>query len=212
MMVDKITWFGQASVRIKTNGKTIYIDPYMIKNQDNADIVLITHSHSDHLSISDISKVVSDDTTFIAPQDCVQKIENKFNKTVIVLEPGQSTEIGQILIQAVPAYNVVKTQFHSKEKKWVGYILTIDGKRIYHAGDTERIPEMKDYNPDIAMIPIGQTYTMDSVKQAADAALDLNAEATIPIHYGIYEGTAADAQKFKNILAGKLKVIIKDHE
>ncbi|MCK4836639.1 MAG: MBL fold metallo-hydrolase, partial [Candidatus Aminicenantes bacterium] len=99
-----------------------------------------------------------------------------------------------------------------KENQWVGYILTIDGIRIYHAGDTERIPEMKNFSCDIALLPLGQTYTMNSVKEAAEAAIDVKAKIAIPIHYGLYEGKTQDAVEFQNILKDKIKVIIKEKE
>jgi L-ascorbate metabolism protein UlaG (beta-lactamase superfamily) len=90
----------------------------------------------------------------------------------------------------------------------VGYIVEIDGVKVYHAGDTERIPEMKNIDCDIALLPLGQTYTMNSVEEAAEAALDTGAEVAIPIHYGMYEGTKEDAEKFKELLDGKMKVVI----
>ena len=211
-MVEKIHWLGQATVKINAEDRVIYFDPYQIKKSDKADIILITHSHSDHFSISDISKLTTVNTVFVAPKDCVKDLEKMGKNKIIVLEPGMNTTIKGILIETVPAYNVVKTKFHPKANKWLGYILTINGIKIYHAGDTEKIPEMKDFNCDIAMLPLGQTYTMNSVKEAAEAALDVNAKIAIPIHYGLYEGTDEDAEKFKEILKDKIDVIIKKRE
>jgi L-ascorbate metabolism protein UlaG (beta-lactamase superfamily) len=211
-MVEKIHWLGQAAVKIDTGSQTIYFDPHKIKKTDKADIILITHSHSDHFSIPDISKITTKSTVFVAPKDCVKDLGEMGKNKVMVLEPGMNTTIGDILIEAVPAYNVVKTKYHPKENKWLGYILTINGVRIYHAGDTEKIPEMKDFTCDIAMLPLGQTYTMNSVKEATEAAMDVQAKIAIPIHYGIYEGTEADAKEFKKLLQGKVDVIIKKQE
>jgi L-ascorbate metabolism protein UlaG (beta-lactamase superfamily) len=112
----------------------------------------------------------------------------------------------------VPAYNVVKTNYHPKGNKWVGYILTIDGVKIYHAGDTERIPEMQEFTCDIVMLPLGQTYTMNSVEEAAEATLDVQAKIAIPIHYGMYEGTVEDAKKFQELLKNKVQVVIQTQE
>jgi L-ascorbate metabolism protein UlaG (beta-lactamase superfamily) len=120
--------------------------------------------------------------------------------------------IDGILIEAVPAYNIVKTNFHPKANNWVGYILTIDKIRIYHTGDTERIPEMKNMACDIILLPLGQTYTMNSVEEAAEATLDVKAKIAIPIHFGLYEGKAEDAQKFQALLKVKVKVIIKQKQ
>ena len=211
-MVENIHWLGQAAVKLVAGGKVIYIDPYQISDKDKADIILISHSHRDHFSTNDISKIHKENTVFIAPKDCKKTIGNLFKKEVTVLEPGMNRKVGDIVIEAVPAYNVIKTHYHPKKNRWVGYILTIDGVRMYHAGDTERIPEMKDFSCDIAMLPLGQTYTMNSVKEATEAALDVKAKIAIPIHYGMYEGTAEDAENFKKILKDKVKVIIKEKE
>lgn len=209
-MLKNVHWLGkQASVKIKAGKKIVYIDPYQIMEKTNdADIILVTHSHQDHLSPGDIKKVTKEDTVFIAPQSCVSSIETEFNTKVIVSEPGMSTSADEIQIKAVPAYNVVKTNFHPKENKWVGYVLTIGGVRIYHAGDTERIPEMKEFTCDIVMLPLGQSYTMNSVEEAAEAVLDVQAKIAIPIHYGMYEGTAEDAKKFQELLKDKVQVVI----
>ncbi|MBM3437493.1 MAG: MBL fold metallo-hydrolase, partial [Bacteroidetes bacterium] len=116
---------------------------------------------------------------------------------------------GNIPFEAVPAYNVVKTKFHPKSNKWLGYILELEGKKIYLAGDTERIPEMKAIACDIALLPLGQTYTMNSVEDAAEAAKDVKAGIVIPIHYGLYEGTQADSARLKKLLEGFAEVILK---
>jgi L-ascorbate metabolism protein UlaG (beta-lactamase superfamily) len=211
-MVDNIHWFGQAAIKIDAQGKVIYIDPYRIKKNDRADIILITHEHQDHLSKADISKIVNENTILAAPETCKNAVQNVAPGKVVLLKPGMSDTIDGIQVEAVPAYNIKKTNFHPKSNQWLGYILTINGVRIYHAGDTERVPEMKNFNCDIALLPLGQTYTMNSVKDAAESALDVKAKIAIPIHYGLYEGAAEDAKTFKNILAGKIDVILMKEE
>jgi L-ascorbate metabolism protein UlaG (beta-lactamase superfamily) len=84
----------------------------------------------------------------------------------------------------------------------------MSGRRVWHAGDTERIPEMKTFNADIALVPLGQTYTMGSVQEAAEAVLDSGASIAIPIHYGMYEGSSSDADTFATLLAGRVRVEI----
>ena len=211
-MVNNIHWLGQAAVKIAAAGKVIYIDPYQIEKEDQADIILITHGHSDHLSPGDIKKIITDNSIIIAPDNCMGKLEDFDVRETKSIQPGQSFSVGDINISAVPAYNVVKTNFHPKSNNWVGYIVTVEGIKIYHAGDTERIPEMKDIECDIAMLPLGQTYTMNSVKEAADAAIDVKASIAIPIHYGLYEGKEDDAIEFKKLLEGKVDVVIKPAE
>ncbi len=207
-MVENLHWLGQAAFKISLGDKTIYIDPYRIKNKDKADIILISHEHSDHLSIQDIKKIIYDNTILIAPQTCENALKDIFVKKTILLTSGKDVKVDDINIEAVPAYNIKKTNFHPKENQWLGYILTINDVRIYHAGDTERIPEMKNINCDIALLPLGQTYTMNSVKEAAEVALDVKAKIAIPMHYGLYEATQEDATTFKNILKDKIKVIL----
>jgi len=208
-MVKNIHWMGQAAVKVDAGNKVIYFDPYQIKEQDKADIILISHSHGDHLSKGDISKVTTENTVIIAPKSCESDLSSVKKAKLLLSEPGFKETVGGITIEAVPAYNVDKTNFHPKANNWVGYIITVDGVRIYHAGDTERIPEMKNFSCDIAMLPLGQTYTMNSVEDAAKAALDVKAKIAIPIHYAMYEGTKADAEKFKALLEGKVAVVIK---
>ena len=211
-MTDNIHWLGQAAVKITALDQTIYIDPFQIEEKDPADIILITHSHGDHLSPGDIKKISHSNTTIIAPRECLAKVEDIPSGKTMASAPGFRSQAGEISIEAVPAYNIKKTNFHPRENQWVGYILTINGVRIYHAGDTERIPEMKNIRCDVALLPLGQTYTMNSVQEAAEAALDVKASVAIPIHYGTYEGTTQDADQFKTLLAGKIKVIIKERE
>ena len=207
-MVSNIHWIKQAGFRIEGLHYKIYTDPIGITTRDTADIILISHPHGDHFSPADIDKLTGSKTIIIAPEDC------NYTGTYaerIVLKPGEEyNAFGSITIKAVPAYNVTKTQFHPKSNNWVGYVITIDGVTIYHAGDTERIPEMKDINCDIAMLPLGQTYTMNSVEDAAESAKDVKASVAIPMHFGYAEGTATDAQTFKTLLGGIMQVVIKE--
>jgi L-ascorbate metabolism protein UlaG (beta-lactamase superfamily) len=211
-MVEKMHWLGQATVKIEADNKVIYFDPLQIKKAEQADVILITYAHQDHFSPNDLEKLVTEKTVLIAPKDVAAKLGEKFKNEVIIAEPGMSTKVGDMQIEVIPAYNVVKTKFHPKDNKWVGYVVTIDGVRIYHAGDTERIPEMKDLTCDIVLLPLGQTYTMNNVQEAADAALDVKAKIAIPIHYGLYEGKTEDATEFSKLLKDKVSVIIKPKE
>ncbi len=208
-MVKNISWFDQASIKINTGQQVVYIDPVYLeppKGQSlkKADIILITHQHGDHFSEKDISKIITTKTKIIAPKGCNERIRGSFSRDLTKFSiPGMNTTIEGVKIEAVPAYNIKKNQFHPKSNQWVGYIITVNGIKIYHAGDTERIPEMKDFICDIALLPLGQTYTMNSVEDAAQSALDVKASMAIPMHYGMYEGTEADANKFVSLLKGK---------
>ena len=208
LFIQNIHWFGQSAVKINANDKTIYIDPYRIQKTDSADIILITHDHKDHLDPSSIAKILTSKTTIAAPASCKENIQKLGSKKVVYFAPREEKKIDNILIESVPAYNIKKKRFHPKKNNWLGYIITIDGIRIYHAGDTERIPEMKKLQCDIVFMPLGQTYTMNSVGEAANAVLDVGASIAIPIHYGLYEGNGDDAIEFQKLLNGKVKVII----
>jgi L-ascorbate metabolism protein UlaG (beta-lactamase superfamily) len=209
-LIERIDWLGQATFRIAAEDALMYIDPYQIAEEDEADIVLITHSHGDHCSPNDLAQVVGSETIVVAPQDCAQAIAPLNPAEHRVLAPGMSTEIDTITIDAVPAYNIVKTQFHPKRNQWVGYIITVDGVRLYHAGDTEHIPEMDEIECDVALLPLGQTYTMSGIEEAAEAARAIGAEVVIPMHYGTYEGSVDDATAFRNLLEDEVQVIIKE--
>ncbi len=206
--IQNIHKFAQSSIKIDAVDKIIYIDPYRIQKTDSADIILITHDHKDHLDPSSIAKILTSKTTIVAPASCKKNIQKLGSKKVVYFTPREEKKIDNVIIESVPAYNIKKKRFHPKKNNWLGYIITIDGIRIYHAGDTERIPEMKKFQCDIAFMPLGQTYTMNSVKEAAEAVLDVKAKIAIPIHFGLYEGSIDDAIKFQKLLNGKVKVII----
>ncbi|HJX05646.1 MAG TPA: MBL fold metallo-hydrolase, partial [Candidatus Nanoarchaeia archaeon] len=151
-----IELLSHASVRIR-NKKIIYIDPFeLIGDHDlpKADIVLITHSHYDHCSPRDVDKIINENTIIITVADAMSKLNHLNVKGIVLIEPGKSIKVNDEKITAVPAYNVNK-QFHPKENDWVGFIVEMNGVRIYHAGDTDLIPEMKDIDVDIAMLPVG---------------------------------------------------------
>lgn len=206
-VADSLVWYGQSTFQTAAFGPSIYFDPRVLPNgTSQADIIFITHSHDDHLVSDTLKKISTAKTVIVAPRDCNSKLRWVDKAEVINLLPGESRDIQGVHVEAVPAYNRTKTKFHPKSNKWVGYVVSGDGVSIYHAGDTERIPEMQAIDCDIALLPLGQTYTMNSVQDAADAALDVKAEIAIPMHYGTGEGTRDDASKFSELLAGKMEV------
>lgn len=209
-MADNMHWIAQSCFRINAGPFKIYTDPLSIKEKDTADIIVITHGHGDHFSPDDLDKIVGPNTILIAPADI--NYTGQVGQR-IVLVPGQEfNAFNCVNIKAVSAYNINKTQYHPKSNNWVGYLITVNGITIYHAGDTERIPEMKTFACDIALLPLGQTYTFDSVDDAVEAAKDVHAKLAIPMHFGLYEGTADDAVTFKNKLNATIPVIIKEKE
>lgn len=211
--IAKMHWFGQASFRIDDNDQHIYIDPFDLPDDSPvADIIFITHGHGDHLSADQIKKIADKNTLIVGPASVEEQLKSLEIPNLKLVNPYDTLEVKQIPVEVVPAYNIKKTKYHPKENNWVGYIFTINGTKIYHAGDTERIPEMKKYNCDIALMPLGQTYTMDSVKEAAEAIMDIKPKVAIPMHYGIYEGKSEDAEKFQTYLEGHTDVVLLEME
>lgn len=208
-VAEKIQWFGQSAVKITTDQTTLYIDPFRITKRDRADIIFITHDHKDHFDPPSITKLLTPKTIIVAPRSCRTNIDELDVAAINYLSPWDSVTIADIHPQAVPAYNIEKSNYHPKSKDYLGYVLNVDGVRVYHAGDTERIPEMQQFECDIALLPLGQKYTMNSVYEAANAALDVKAKIAIPIHYGLFEGKISDADAFQNILQDSIRVIIK---
>lgn len=166
-VMKRIAWLGHSSVRIESGKKIIYIDPYYFRKGEKADLVLITHLHSDHFVRSNVEALMKEGTVVVGPASL--GVGNA------ILRPGEKATLAGFAVEAVPAYNIRKARFHPKSDRNNGYIITVDGARVYHSGDTERIPEMKNFKCDIAMVPLGQTYTFDSVDEAADAVLDTGA-------------------------------------
>ena len=202
-----IQWLGQAAVRINYKGHVIYIDPYQLKSSDTADLILVTHDHYDHFSLPDIAEIAGNNTRFVVAEACVGRLSLAGYKNIQSVVPGSKIEVFGLGITAVPMYNVVKPM-HPKSRNYVGYIIDFDGISVYHTGDTERIPEMKDMRCDIIMVPLGQTYTMNNVEEAVGAVLDTKARIAIPIHWGLVEGSASDAKKFGELLKGKNVIVL----
>ena len=200
-MLENIKWLGHAGFKI-TGEKTVYIDPFKISETEPADIIICTHEHFDHLSIEDIKKIQTGRTVIVVTPDCYSKVSGN----VKTLAPGKSLDVDGIKIEAVPAYNINKN-FHPQQNHWMGVVLTINGKRIYHAGDTDYIPEMANLkNIDVAMLPVSGTYVM-TAEEAANAANKINPKVAIPMHYGSIVGAKEDAEKFKKLCRCKVEIL-----
>lgn len=208
-MVDKIDVFKQNSIRIKSDVGTIYIDPFKIDDETHdADFILITHDHYDHFSSEDIAKIKKDTTVLVVPEKMEAKaVKESGIKEIETVKPGTYHEIGNLELETIPAYNLLKP-FHPKAAGWVGYILKINGKRIYIAGDTDATKEAKEVICDIALVPIGGTYTMDA-KKAAELVNEINPEVAIPTHYGSIVGKLSDAKVFAANVKDTIKVVEK---
>jgi L-ascorbate metabolism protein UlaG (beta-lactamase superfamily) len=194
-LLDRFTWYRQASYRWAGDGLTVYIDPWQVpEGQDPADVIFLTHAHFDHYSQEDIDRLRKDDTEIVATRDLAQELSGN----VTAVAPGDSGETKGVRYQAVPAYNVLedRLQYHPKENRWVGYVLTLGGRDVYHAGDTDHLPELESISVQTAFVPIGGTFTMDP-GQAAGLVKAMRPSLAVPMHYGFVCGSPEDAERFR---------------
>ena len=197
-MLSGIHWYGHATVKIDTKAGSIMIDPYRLRKKEAISAILITHPHYDHMSTDDLKLVRGEKTSVIATKDCVKDL----GAHTKVIAPGERIELGEgITVEAYPAYNLNK-QYHPKHEGWVGYLVEFEGRRIYVAGDIDRIPELKKVRCDVAFLPVGGTFTMDA-DAAAAAAQDIDLKTAVPIHWGTIVGTRQDAERFVSLSRGR---------
>lgn len=203
----KLKWLGHASWKLKAGGKTIYIDPYEGDYDEKADIILASHSHTDHCEPSKVKEATGDGTVIVAPADCAEKI----GAPVRSLKPGEKAEFGEVTVKAVEAYNVKRFRspgvpFHPKGLG-VGYIVKAEGKKIYHVGDSDYIPEMDELKDiDVLLIPSGGTYTMDA-EDAAEATVAINPKIAVPVH--IWDTDPGEYKKKVEAASGVKVMILK---
>ncbi len=200
-IAKKIVWLGHDSFRIDAS-KTIYLDPYQVSSGPKADLIMITHDHFDHCSPDDVAKIQQPGTVVVTEKDSAKKLTGDLR----VIKPGESLVVDEVKVEAVPSYNTDK-EFHPKRNAWLGFIIEIQGVRVFHAGDTDFIPEMNGFNVDIALLPVSGTYVM-TADQAVKAALAISPKLAIPMHYGTIVGSDQDAITFKKALEGKIEVIV----
>lgn len=201
-MESNIFWLGHDSFRFKGE-KVVYVDPWKLAaDAEKADVILVTHEHRDHFSPEDIAKISQADTVVVAPASVAQKFPR-----AVVVQPGDAIMANGVAIEIVPAYTPHK-KFHPKTAGHVGYIFTLNGKRIYHAGDTDLIPEMATIQADIALLPVSGMYVMNAI-EAAEAANTIQPALAIPMHYGDPDvvGTRNDADEFKRLTKVPVKIL-----
>jgi len=201
------------AVKIKDK-MIIYIDPFQIPKGDKADLILISHEHQDHCSPEDLRKIVKPETIILASQQCREKLETmkNFIKEIRYLKPNESIKIGDVIVDTVAAYNVNKFRepgkvFHPKEDQKLGFIINLKLGRIYHPGDTDVIPEMKNLrNIDIAFLPVSGIYVM-TAEEAAEAVEIIRPKIVIPFHYGAIIGSREDAEKLKSLTKFDVRIL-----
>lgn len=205
-MRRQITVNAQSSIRIGGN-QVLYFDPFRITDaRKDADIVFITHPHFDHFSPADIARVCKPETVIAAPESMAAELKAAGITEPVLMKPGEIKTISGIAVETVPAYNISK-QFHPKQNGWLGYVVTVGGKRIYAAGDTDATKEAAAVQCDIALIPIGGTYTMNPA-EAAELVNRMRPQIVIPIHYGTIVGNPGDGAAFAKLVAPGITVLL----
>ncbi|MEW6236333.1 MAG: MBL fold metallo-hydrolase [Candidatus Omnitrophota bacterium] len=207
VLLGGFTWIKQSCFRIQDEETILYFDPYGVTGSPrDAHIIFVTHSHDDHCNVSAVRAVMKEGTVLVTEPESATKLKSLGLETK-TMKPGDKIEWNKLKIEAVPSYNITKTN-HPKSKNYLGFVVTLsDGRRVYQAGDTDNIPEMANIETDIALLPIGGTYTMNAV-EAAQAAKVIHPAIAVPMHYGAVVGSAQDAEKFKQELAGAVEVMI----
>lgn len=210
-MLENIEVLCHSSIRFN-KGLIIYFDPFKInENYHDADIIFITHSHYDHYSEEDISKVIKDNTTIVVPKDLEDMVlQFGFAKEhIIVVSPNEEYSVLRINFKTIPAYNTNKN-FHPKSNEWVGYIVNLDQTTYYIAGDTDITEENRQVKCDVAFVPIGGIYTM-TYSEAAELINEIKPQIAVPIHYGLIVGNKEDANNFANLVDKEIecKILIR---
>jgi L-ascorbate metabolism protein UlaG (beta-lactamase superfamily) len=195
--LDGIEWLGHAGFRIKTSAGWVYLDPYRAPAGPDAALILITHGHFDHFSRDDVLRLAGDGTVLVGPSTVTEQLRGK----TVSIAPGDVVDVGPLEILALPAYNTNKLDsegrpFHVLGSETVGYVIRDGGRRIYHCGDTDVIPEMDEAaGVDVALLPVSGTYVMTPI-EAAEAARRIDPGVAVPMHWGTVIGSRADAEAF----------------
>jgi L-ascorbate metabolism protein UlaG (beta-lactamase superfamily) len=198
-MIDNIVWLGHDAIRIE-GSKTVYIDPWQIAaGAPPADLILVTHDHFDHFSKDDVRRLSTPETVLVGPAEVTEQHDGETRPVA----PGDTVVIDGVTVTAVPAYNVDKFKapgqvFHPRSDGKVGFVVDMDGRRYYHAGDTDCIPDMATIEVDVAFLPVSGTYVM-TAEEAAEACGTIGATVVVPMHYGTIVGSIDDAQRFAGL-------------
>lgn len=197
-MFDGLTWFRQAAFRWQGDGPVVYVDPWGVTDEVPADVILITHAHFDHFQPREIERLRTPSTKLVAPKDVAIELSGD----VTSVAPGESHEVGGLRLETVPAYNIAEERLdmHPRRNGWVGYLLQIGGRTWYHGGDTDALPELERLRTDVAMVPIGGTYTMDA-EEAAELVKTMSPSVAVPMHYGYVVCSPSRADVFRKLAA-----------
>jgi L-ascorbate metabolism protein UlaG (beta-lactamase superfamily) len=214
VLLDSLDWLGHSGFRVRVGSANVYIDPYRVaETAPPADLILITHGHYDHFSPQDVERLSQVGTWLVGPPAVAERVSGQVHSIV----PGELLEdelVRGVHVAAVAAYNTSKRNpegepFHPREAGCVGYELTVRGERLYHAGDTDVIPEMDSVTGvDVALLPVSGMYTM-TAQEAAEAARRIQPRVAVPMHWGEHIGTEQDAQAFAERATVEVRIMEK---
>ena len=199
--IDNISINCQSSIKI-SDCLTIYFDPYDIKEKiSTADYIFITHPHWDHLDIDSINNIAKEKTIIVGPPSVIEKLDKSLN--LLEVELNKIYKLDNISFKTVPSYNIGRN-YHPKDARYVGYLLTLNDITYYVPGDTDVLEELNKLNADVIFLPVGGTYTMTR-EEAVGLANTIKPKYAIPIHYGLAVGSMEDAKYFIDNLDEEIK-------
>ena len=202
-----IHWLGHDSFRIEADDRIIYIDPWQLAETPEADLILITHDHGDHCSPEDVARIQGKETVIVTCSAAAAQLSGNIH----LMAPNDSGVVRGVAIEAIPAYNINKFRspgvpFHPREAGYLGFIVTVGGRRIYHPGDADFIPEMRDLSVDIALLPVSGRFVM-TADEAIEAASAIDPQVAIPMHVGRGIGSLDNATYFQEHAAVPVQVL-----
>jgi L-ascorbate metabolism protein UlaG (beta-lactamase superfamily) len=215
MLIDAVEWLGHSGFRVTVGRQRVYIDPYRVSTDaPKADLILITHGHYDHFSPQDVELLSNRETEVIAPAAVAERLNGRVH-SIAAGEEIEPEAVRWVAVRALHAYNTSKRNsdgqvFHPRTAGGVGFDLNVRGERLYHAGDTDVIPEMDSvHGVDLALLPVSGTYVM-TASEAAEAARRIQPRTAVPMHWGENLGTRADADEFARRVPDGIDVVIMD--
>ncbi|ABO09236.1 MBL fold metallo-hydrolase [Pyrobaculum calidifontis] len=214
----EISWLGHDGFRIVGGGVVVYIDPFQLQvGEPKADFILVTHEHFDHCDPPSIQRVLKPSTRVVAPR-VAKACVSKAAQNVVEISPGASIDLGPLRVTAYPAYNINKFRdpargvvFHPREDGRVAYLIEWGGVRIFHAGDSDFVPEFRDVKADVVLVPVSGVYVM-TAREAAEFINTIRPRVAIPMHYGAIVGSRRDAEEFKSLVGPGVEVVVLERE